>query len=564
MIGRAQWTPGRDVSGTTRGIRARRRVAMAAGVMIAAAVLTGCDGGNGEGDQDGTVAPTASGAANVVGDWGGIYNPGGDPVSGGTLIIDQSTAPASISPLDELGGDNTRLRVLTAIFDRLVEYMPGSLDPQPGLAESWDVSADGATYTFHLRAAEFSDGTPVTSADVAYSLNLYREPEGSSTELDNMISSVATPDESTVTVELTSPTPTFLYWLATPYISIFPEAYVEKVGMKEFNEHPVGSGPFVLERWVRDQEVVLVRNDNYWREGLPYLDEVRFRVIPDDNTRTLNVQSGTSHIGDLIPFSQIETLNQSDSADVFIAPAAEMNVIFVNNAKPPLDETAVRQALAYATDVESINNVIFQGLATQMNTVTPKLKYWPEDLSPYPYDVEKAKQLLSTSSVPSGFSASISIRGGDQPSSQIAQILQQSWKEIGVELIIDPIDEATHWEVVTGGDYELAVFPPGTWTSDLPIEDEFAEWQFTDNIPLDYLFTWYDNPEVAELTREALTSTSESERSEFFTQMHVAAMEDPELIPLTYTPNRAAVSETVHDFPYLFNGVFRLDTVWIG
>jgi peptide/nickel transport system substrate-binding protein len=267
-------------------------------------------------------------------------------------------------------------------------------------------------------------------------------------------------------------------------------------------------------------------------------------------------------VADRIPFGQVETVNNSDNAEVLVAPGGDMNVIWVNNSKEPFGESVVRQALNYATPVDSIIDVVFAGLADRMNTVMPRMKYWPDDVEPYPYDPEKAKELLAQSSVPDGFSTTIIIPSEDTASKQEAQIIQEAWKDLGIDVQIRPLDDATSGDAFGAGEYELMLFPPGPFTTDIPVEDEFAALLF-DFPAINNFFTWYENEEVTALVQQALVETDEAKRAELWHEVHVKSMADPMNVPLTYTPGRAAVANNVHDFNYLMGGLFRLETVWI-
>jgi peptide/nickel transport system substrate-binding protein len=503
---------------------------------------------------------------SVTGAWGGVINPGGTPRRGGTLTLDQGGAPASVSAYREVESPDTpALQVIAQTSDQLVEYQPGFIDPQPGLAKSWTVSKNGLVYTFHLRDARFSNGMPFTSADVKFTLDHARGPKSFFHDsLYGVITSIRTPNKSTAIVTLKQPTPGFLHSLANIAASIVPAALVRSQGPAKFNLHPIGTGPFVLTRWLKNQEVRLVRNKYYWRKGLPYLDAITMRVTLNDTTRVLDVQSGTVDVSDVIPFSQVKTVNDGSVAKVLVAPGGDMYVIWITCSKKPFTEVAVRQALNYATPVDSINKVVFGGVAPTMNTVYPKLKYWNSKSPAYPYDLDKAKAALAKSSVPTGFSTTINVIGTDQASNQVAQIVQQSWEKIGVKLTINRVDSNTLGARWTSGKSDLTVFTPGSFSTDVAVDDEFATLLF--NSPqTNNLFTFLKNPAAAKLTARATSELSEAARARDFARLQVMTIQNPPVIPLVYTPNRVAVRNNVHNFNYLMPGSYwRLERVWKG
>jgi peptide/nickel transport system substrate-binding protein len=543
-----------------RTVKNPLRVVLSSVAVVAATLALGACGGSTSSGGAGTKATDVE-----SGPWGAIMRPGGTPKRGGTLTIDQYAPPDTLSPYKMMEAPDTpSLQVGAQIFDQLVEYLPGEFEPQPGLAKSWDVSSDGLTYTFQLQPdVTFSDGTPFTSEDVKFTLDHARGPKSFFRDsLYGVITKIETPDPLTAVVKLSQPTPGFIYSLGNIAASIVPKKLVETQGVEAFNKNPVGTGAFILKSWIKDQEASLVRNPTYWRKGKPYLDALTIRVTPNDNTRVLNVTSGTSDVADTVPFAQIKTINANKATDVLVGAGGDMYVVWPNNAKKPYDEVEVRQALAYATPLEDINKVAFGGVAPLMNTVYPKVKYWDKDAPGYAYDIEKAKELLGQSSVPNGFSATINIVGTDQPSTQVAQILQQSWAKIGVKLTIQRLNNATLGAKWSEGDAELTVFTPGSFATDVPVDDEFTSLLF--NSPAtNNLFTFLKNPEAAKLTKEATSTLDEGKREELFHQLQDVTIKNPPVIPLVYTPNRAGVRTNVHGFNYIMAGSYwRLDGVW--
>lgn len=528
---------------------------------LSASLLTAC-GGSSSGSDD--KRPTTVNADVKVGDWGATIRPGGKPVKGGTLRIDQLRRAPGISPLQQIKQpDSTGENAVLAMFDQLVEFRPGQLDPQPGLAESWEISSDGKLYTFKLRDAQFSNGMPVTAADVKFSLSRNLAEDAFYRDAFAVMKSIQTPDDKTVIIKTAAPSPALIYYLAHPNASIMPAKVVKSMGVAGFNQKPVGSGPFKLERWVRDREIDLVRNESYWRAPLPYLDKVVFIATPDDNTRALDAQSGTVDIADSLPFSQIKRVQSSNKVDAFVAPSGTQAAILINNDRKPFGETAVRQALNYATPGDAIAKVVFVGAAPRMNTIVPKTKFWTDKAKAYPYDIAKAKKLLEGSSAPTGFAAEITVSGTDQASVQIAQILKQAWAKIGIKLTIKTTEDATRRDEWYKGKYDLMLPPIGTFTSDIPVDDGMAQLWFA-SPAIKNLFTGYRNKHIEDLTNEALVSLDDEKRRQLFEEIHVKSMEDPPAIPLVYPPNTAAVSKRVHGFSYMLLSTYPLDSVWVG
>ncbi len=549
-----------------RCARRARRIAMPlAGTLLAASALAACGGGSNS--AGGSADEVQAQAGDVEsGAWGATLRPGGTPRHGGTLTIDQATPPLTLSAYRMMERPNTPdLQVGAQIYNQLVEYLPGHFDPQPGLARSWDVSRDGLTYTFHLQPnVTFSDGQPFTSEDVKFTLDHARGPKSFFKDsLYGVIASVDTPDPLTAVVTLSTPTPGFIYALGNISASIVPKRLIESEGVQAYNAHPIGTGAFTVKRWVKDQQADLVRNPTYWRGGgRPYLDALRFRVTTSDNTRILNVSSGSTDVADTVPFSQIKSINAGDKAKVLVGAGGDMYVIWTNNGKRPFSEPEVRQALAYATPLRDINDVAFGGVAPLMNTVYPKVKYWNADNPGYTYDLAKARALLARSSVPNGFSTTINLVGTDQPSNQVAQIVQQSWARLGIKVKIQRLDNTTLGTRWAAGNHDMTLYTPGAFSTDVPVDDEFTTLLF--NSPAtNNLYTFLRDPEARKLTQQATTTMDEAKRRALFHQLQLVSIRDPPVIPLVYTPNRAAVANDVHNLNYMMAGSYwRLDGVW--
>src|SRR4051794_31268236 len=251
----------------------------------------------------------------------GAADAAGKPKKGGTLVFARNFEPVSLSPFG--AADNGTIWTIMMIYDQLVEYQPGSLDPQPGLAKSWEISNAGRTYTFHLRDARFSNGQPVTAEDVRFSLVNFMNPKVNVLLpfLATSIASVSAPNPRTVVMHLKRPDGALLANLSVFPASIVPKSVVTKSGYKGLTQNPVGSGPFVLKEWMRGQRLNMTANPHHWRKGKPYLDGVEFQFITNDNTRILKLRSGEVDVVESIPFSQIKALNGGDTR-VEVAPLA--------------------------------------------------------------------------------------------------------------------------------------------------------------------------------------------------------------------------------------------------
>jgi peptide/nickel transport system substrate-binding protein len=534
-----------------RSNKDRRPIHLASlGLLVAAAVALPACGGSSNGSGSATGGAASDQALDT------------SPAStGGTLRLARSVEPVTLNPYI-CSCENGSWQTMVQVHDTLVEYMPGTTDVVPGLAQRWDVSADKRTFTFHLRDAKFSNGAPVTAADVKYSLGRATDPRYAYYPIYSVIRRVDTPDPRTVIVRLRKPTIGFLWYVGYPGSSILPKAVVERMGDEAFGRRPVGAGAFMVKRWVKGQVLELERNPNYWRRGQPYLDGVEMRYVPNDNTRTLDLQSGNVDAVDAVPFSQIDQVDNSGQARVLLQVSSGMYSVLLNERDAPLGETAVRQALNYATPQRQIQQVVFGGRAEIANTNMPKLRDWSDAVQPYSYDVERARALLARSSKPQGFDLTLDLVSGDETSKQVAQILQDSWGKIGVRLKTRQSDFGTMLTRMGNFQHQAFLFPPDQNTSDLPVLDQYAKLLY-DNLdsPLHNAWTWYDNPEAAALADQAVHATSEAKQKSLFAELQRITMEDPSGVPLIYPPYRAAARDNVKGFQYVQTGWWRLEQV---
>jgi peptide/nickel transport system substrate-binding protein len=486
----------------------------------------------------------------------------GAATRGGTFRMARNEEPLSFDPL--IPSDNGSIWVLFNMFDQLTTINADSTGVVPSLAKGWEISRNGAVYTFHLRdGVHFSDGSPLTADDVVFSIQRAANPKKSGYSfLFGPVRRVRKRDAKTVQILLDGPFAPLLQNLNVFPASIVPKKLVE-ASEKDFAVKPIGSGPFALKQFRKGQFTHLVRNPHYWKRGRPYLDEVMIPYVTDDNTRILKLQAGEIDAAVNIPYAQIEQLDRRNDVDVKIEPLFRFDGIWLNNAKAPLDDVRIRQALNYATDKESIIKSVLFGHAEVANHMMPKMKYWRSDVKPYAYDLEKAKRLIKQSKAPGGFTIPLVVPTGDSIIAQVAQIVKQSWSQIGVTAQISNIDIGTAYTNFSNGNYTAG----NNWyiTSDVTAPDELAAIQF------DYwalggthsFFTNYKSRRAHDLVEQAARATDESTRGRAFGDLQEVVMRDAPMVALYFTPARTGVRGNVHDFRTVKTAWWRLEDVWL-
>jgi peptide/nickel transport system substrate-binding protein len=481
---------------------------------------------------------------------------------GGTLVLARPEEPLSFNPYTQ--GDNGSIYAIEQVCDSLVEAGPTGRELRPGLAESWDISADGLTYTFQLRDAKFSDGSPVTIDDVVYSWQKLNDPSAAYQFLLKPVKSIEKVDDKHMRVVLNSPYAPFI-----SVASVFAAAIVKKAAFEaspeDFASKPVCAGPFMVESYERGTKVVLAKNPYYWDKGLdgqplPYLDKVELLYVPDTNARVLGMQNGDYDVICIVPYNQAKAVQETPGVKLEVAPIYRLDYVYLNHKQPPLDDKRIRLALNYAANLEAINKAVYFGFGELPNSINPKMNFWSPDVPRIPYDIAKAKALVSEAGY-DGTPIRLLIESGNAPAKQVATILQQGWQEAGLKVAIEEMDSGTAWNAVVDGKYMGYV---AYITSDITDDDELLALQ-TD--PLEDgtqgFYTRYKNDEVTKLLTESRASTDPAKRAVAFKKIQEITYNDAYSVPLAYTPSINAYQDDVKGWATLATGWWWLKDVWL-
>jgi peptide/nickel transport system substrate-binding protein len=450
------------------------------------------------------------------------------PVHGGALVYERQAATLILDPLNPKNG-NGDIFAYNQIYSGLVRSDPTGRtnDIVPSLAERWSVSPDGKTYTFYLRPGlRFSNGQPLTAEDVAWTLNRFGNPK-----INSIMAAVAggfgtatVVNNTTVRVQLTRPVAAFLYDISIWPAFILPKNLVEKEGASFFN-HPVGTGPFMLQSFVKGSYITFVRNPYYWESGKPYLNSVRYNFVSDSNTRILAVESGSAQEMDVVPFSQVNTLRSTKNIGVQSAKVPLFLGLWLNHARAPFADLNVRKAIQYAINRPLINKEIFDGLGQIPNSVLMSFALDAPDsvVKPYPYDPTKAKALMAQSKFPHGFSTTLTYPAGTDFYRQLALALQQEFGAIGINVKLVEQDTATVTNDWFTRAYDM-VFPFASFTSDITVPDEYADFLANwGNGFFGFDSNWRD-PTINAMVLHFESTSSASERATEWAQIQQALM----------------------------------------
>jgi len=328
--------------------------------------------------------------------------------------------------------DTYSIEVISMIYEQLIGIgKDGKYRPE--LAETWEI-ADDTQYVFHLRkGVRFHNGREMTADDVVFSLERAKRHISSKAALEN-VRSVEALDEYTVKITTESPYSTLMRNLTTSYTSILCKSAVENDELAEI----VGTGPMIFTQYKPNYQTVLTRNNEY-RDDKASVTTLTRRVIPDDSARTIALENGEIDYVSNLQSVDIERVKENPSLKTFETVSSNIAYLGFNTSKAPFNDIRVRHALHLATDKQKIIDSVYEGYGTACKSVFPTtLEGYNDELDLYPFDIERARKTLTASGYPDGFDMEIVLSSDDR--SRMAQILQDDYKKIGVNITISQME----------------------------------------------------------------------------------------------------------------------------
>ena len=440
---------------------------------------------------------------------------------------------------------NVDFWVFSNVYDVLVRVDKTGTKLEPGLAESWTVSDDGLTYTFKMRDAKFSDGSPITAADAAFTLLRIRDDEGSLwSDSYSVIDTAEATDDRTLVVTLKTPSAPFLSTLAMPGASVISKAGLEAMGEEAYAESPVASGAFTVKEWRRGDRVILEKNPNFWEADRVSLDGVEWISVPDDNTRMLNVQAGELDAAIFVPFSRVAELQKDPNLTVHLDPSTREDHLLINHEHGALAKKEVRQALDMAIDKQAIVDTVTFGLGEVADSYIPKgALYHNADNLHRPYDPAKAKEMLAAAGA-SDLTLNYLIDAGNEVDEQIAVLLQQQLAQAGITADLQKVDPSQSWDMLVAGDYDISV---KYWTNDILDPDQKTTFVLGHDTNMNYM-TRYKNETVKELVAAARVEMDPAKREAMYIEIQKIAKDDVHWIDLYYSPFINVSRKNVENF----------------
>ncbi|MFF2448512.1 ABC transporter substrate-binding protein [Neobacillus sp. NPDC058068] len=490
----------------------------------------------------------------------GTSNEGGSKKD--TLVYGRGGDSTSLDPITTTEGE--AYKVTINIYETLLNYGDQDTTINPGLAEKWDVSDDYLKYTFHLRkGVKFHDGTDFNADAVVYNFNRwmngndeqfpyysmfggYKKDEG------HVIKEVKAVDENTVEFDLKRPQAPFLKNIAMSAFGIASPAAIEKYG-DDFRNNPVGTGPFKFVEWKQNDKIVLEKNPDYWQKGLPKLNKLIFRVIPENAARLNALAKGEIDVMDGLNNSDEDTVKNNPDLQVIERPSNNIGYIGLNTTKKPLDNKLVRQAINHAVDKKTIIDAFYGGKALPAkNPLPPSIEGYNDAIEEYTYDLEKAKALLKEAGVEKGFEIDLWAMPVARPympeAQKVAEVIQESLSKIGIKANIQSVDWATYLEKARKG--EFGIFMLG-WTGDNGDPDNFIYTLLDKDSIGSNNYAQYSNDELHDILIEAQTEADQAKRNELYKKAQEIIHEDAPWVPLVHsTPLLAAAKDVQNYLPH--------------
>ena len=441
------------------------------------------------------------------------------------IVIGVSSDVVSPDPHDQ--NDTNSNRVIRMMFDSLV-YSDVDGTIKPALAESWETVSD-TEYRFKLReGVKFHNGYDLTAEDVVFSL----ERQMNSPKVKTFVSaieSVTADDKYTVTVKTKQPYAPLLYNLSLPQSSIVCSKHFDELTAagRKYSEQPVGTGPMVFSSWLPNDNFTVTAFDEYWGEK-PKATRISVRVIPESSSRTIALETGEIDIVESVPAVDIPRVMENKGLKTVTQTSTSVTYASFNTRKAPLDNVKVRQALSCAVDKQAIIDVICEGYAQQVNTIyPPAMPSYDESIDLYPYDIERAKQLLTEAGYPDGFTIEIATSGDER--NRIAQLLQSDFSKISVNLEITLLEWGAYLDYIGGTDHQMYIVG---WSSGMEPDGSTTPLFHSESVGPTGNRSWYQNEELDALIDEGKSTMNMDDRLGIYKEIQRIVMEDAVWIPL--------------------------------
>lgn len=497
-----------------------------------------------------------------------------EPKKGGTLVMAIQQTPRHLNPAVQSGTATGQPG--TQLFASLLRYDDG-WTPEPYLAKSWDISEDGLAVTIKLvEGATFHDGKPITSEDVAFSIDTVKANHPFKS-MFAPVTAVETPDATTAVIKLSKPHPALLLAMSSQLLSIIPKhVYGDGQDPKAHpanSENVVGSGPFKLVEFVRDQHIILERYDGYFLEGLPYLDKIVMRIMPEGSVRTIALENGELQVSgfeqnprDLTRLKKNENLNVSNAGYAAIGP---INWLAFNTKADKVSDKRVRQAIAYAVDKQFILKALMLGTIGDSKTgIHPGSPFYDDSVENYDLDLDKANALLDEAGYPKdadGNRFGLTVDYGWPTMKPFAEYMKPALKKIGIDVTVRASADFPTWaKRISNWEFDMTMDNVFNWGD--PVIGVHRTYN-SQNVKAGVIWSntqQYSNDRVDELMNLAGATNDGDKRKEYYKEFQQILADELPLYPLFPSPYHTVSSKNVVNAPNSIWGTSSpMDKVWM-
>lgn len=510
------------------------------------------------------------------------------PDVGGTLVFGRSGDSTSMDPSHATDGES--FYAASAVYDNLVQFKYGSTEIEPALATSWDISEDGLEYTFKLRKGVyfsktkfFKEKSEFTSADVVFSLKRqfdkthpYNKIGGAfkywaAMDMTNIVKDVIAIDKYTVKITLKKKEAPFIANLAMEFSMILSNDYASALAKKgkeaNLGKKPVGTGPFIFKKWVKDDKIIYTANKNYWN-GRPYVDKLIFKVITNNAVRAAELKTGSIHIMDFPNPAEVAGLKAHKNIKLVKQEGLNVGYLAFNFERKPFDNKLVRQAISHAINMEGIVKSVYEGLGTvATNPIPPTMWSYDKNLKGYEYNIEKAKALLKEAGLENGFETNIWAMPVARPYNpngrKVAEAMQADLAKVGIKVKIVSYDWGTYLKKSSMGEHDMVLLG---WTGDNGDPDNFLNVLLSKhaamNKPAQNRAFW-KNEEFTKLVDEAKEITDVAKRTALYEKAQAIFAEEAPWKPVAHSIVVAPMLKKVNGFKLDPVGKRRFKEVWL-
>jgi peptide/nickel transport system substrate-binding protein len=481
------------------------------------------------------------------------------PKKGGTLRVGFYVEAATMDP--HLSGSKVDRQVYHNVYEPLLT-LDVKLGIKPGLAESW-TQPDPKTLVFKLRrGVKFHDGTDFNAEAAKFNFERMKtEPKSVRKGEVASIDTVEVVDSHTIKLNLKRPDAALLATLTDRAgMMVSPKVIQERAAELPRNARGAGTGPFEFVEWVKDAHLVIKRNDNYWNKaGGPYLDRIRYRPIPDDVVKLQSLQTGEIEVMDYVQPRDVAGARADRSMVVLDVPSLAAFAYQLNHHRPPFNNKALRQALAYSLDLEQIVRGVWLNVGVPANGPIPPTSWaYDKSIAPIKRDLAKAKAKLAEGGQPNGFT--VTLTTNNIPINiQEAEVIQAQLREAGITLKIKLVDSATLLSDGNGRNFEMISYQ---W-SGRPDPDGNV-YQFFKTTPGTSLnWSGISHPQLDALLDKTREISSQAERKKLYSDV-IRILQDE--LPMVYTVHPIepkAFSPRVQGYEPVPDGMMRFKDVWL-